>query len=128
MTAKALTLNKTTEIKFRTALALPAELLEPLQIFDLQRDCEFLKEEDSDLYEAKRQKDMWGSWLKRNSGHLDLELYDLRHAWAIRSIRTNVHTGTASKTMGHDIGVHVRAYASALVETDVVAAAKNLSK
>ncbi len=127
-TAKVLTLNKAKAIKFRTALALPAELVEPLGIFDVKREWEFLKTEDYDSYEAKRQTDSWGGWLKRNSGHLDLDLYDLRHAWAIRSIRANLQTGLAAKTMGHNIGLHVKTYASALDEADVVAAAKNLIK
>ena len=124
-TAKVLTLNKKDQIEWRTALALPHELVESLDLYDIQRDWEFTKR-SYDSAEAKRQTDMWGGWLSRNCGHMALQLYDIRHAWCIRSIRANIQTGLAAKCMGHDITTHTRTYASSLDQADVEAVAKTL--
>ena len=126
-TAKVLTLNKKDQIEWRTALALPYELVESLDLYDIQRDWEFTKR-SYDSAEAKRQTDMWGGWLSRNCGHMALQLYDIRHAWCIRSIRANIQTGLAAKCMGHDITTHMRTYASALAQADVAAVAASLRK
>lgn len=69
--------------------------------------------------EAKRLTDHWAKWLKARAP--GLRLYDLRHSWAIRSIRTNVPTGLAARCMGHDIAVHCSTYHHALQQSDVAA-------
>ena len=106
-------------------MALPPYLVEGLDLYDVRRDWEFdLSNYDS--IEAKRQTDMWGGWLSRNCGHLGVQLYDIRHAWCIRSIRANIQTALAAKCMGHDITTHTRTYASSLDQADVEAVAKTL--
>ncbi len=126
-TARVLTLNKTDKIKWRTALALPPYLVEGLDLYDVRRDWEFEFDlSNYDSREAKRQTDMWGGWLSRNCGHLGVQLYDIRHAWCIRSIRANIQTALAAKCMGHDITTHTRTYASSLDQADVEAVAKTL--
>ena len=39
-----------------------------------------------------------------------IQLFDLRHCWAIRSIRRNLNASLAAKTMGHPLDVHHRTY------------------
>ena len=51
-----------------------------------------------DSNEAKRVTGAWGKWLKTKFG--GLQLYNLRHAWAIRSIKEAVPTGLAARCMG----------------------------
>ena len=56
-----------------------------------------------------------------------LQLYALRHAWAVRSIRQGVPTGLAAKCMGHDVAIHCRSYHRWLDAADVAAAAARLA-
>ena len=72
-----------------------------------------------DSLETKRVTQSWGVWLKSNAP--GLHLYDLCHAWAVRSIRQAVPTGLAAKTMVHDIAVHSRTYHRWLDKADVAA-------
>lgn len=72
-----------------------------------------------DSLEAQRLVTQWGKWLRRRAP--GVALYDLRHSWAIRSIRAAVPTGLAARCMGHDIAVHTRTYHHALGEADVAA-------
>ena len=56
----------------------------------------------------------------------DVDLYDFRHAWAIRSIRRNSPT-LAAKTMGHSLDVHHRTYHRWLDQNDIAAVAASLA-
>ena len=72
-----------------------------------------------DSLEAKRITGAWGKWLTNQVP--GLQLYDVRHSWAIRSIRESVPTGLAARCMGHDIAVHTRTYHRWLEQADVAA-------
>ena len=100
---------------WRTAMALPVcDLqLERYVPWDVAAPAQY------DSLEAKRFCDRWQGWLKRrNPGW---QLYDFRHAWAVRSIRESVPTGLVSRSMGHDIAVHTRTYHRWLTEANVAA-------
>ena len=100
---------------WRTAMELPLAA-EPCV---RQVPWEVTKPGDYDSLEAKRQTDHWAKWLKSRAP--GLKLYDLRHSWAIRSIRTNVVTAIAASCMGHSIAVHCKTYHHAMQQADVAA-------
>ena len=52
----------------------------------------------------------------------DMDLYDFRHAWALRSIRKNLKASLAARTMGHSLDVH-HTYHRWLDQADVAAVA-----
>ena len=73
---------------------------------------------------VKLHTDKWASWLRRN--HKTFQLYDFRHAWAIRSIKKNLSASLAAKCMGHDVTTHHRAYHRWLGQSDIAAIARQL--
>ena len=115
-TARVLSVKRKGKLPtWRTAMALPvgSMQMERSVPWDVAAPARY------DSLEAKRHCDRWQGWLKRrNPGW---QLYDLRHAWAVRSIRESVPTGLASRCMGHDIGTHTKTYHRWLTEADVAA-------
>ena len=115
-TARVLSVKRKGKLPtWRTAMALPVGSMQ------LERSVPWHVAAPAkyDSLEAKRFCDRWQGWLKRrNPGW---QLYDFRHAWAVRSIRESVPTGLASRCMGHDIAVHTRTYHRWLTEADVAA-------
>ncbi len=109
----------------RTALAIPKEYVEKLDLYNISHSIEFLDPEDFDTIEAKNYANRWGKWLKRQSS--DLQLYDLRHSWAKRSIRMGVPSGLAAKALGHSISVFEQTYLSTLDEEDIAAFASKMN-
>ena len=69
--------------------------------------------------------DQWGRWLRNQ--HPTLQLYDLRHAWAIRSISKLPSTSLAAKCMGHRLAVHHDTYHRWLDQADIAAVAASLN-
>ncbi len=123
-TAEVLTIKRKGMLpKRRTALALPLDertAPEDNRIWLVKRPEEY------DSLEAKRLTGAWGKWLvARSSG---IQLYDLRHCWAIRSIRRNLNASLAAKTMGHSLDVHHRTYHRWLEQQDVAAVAATLQR
>jgi hypothetical protein len=100
---------------WRTAMALPITSAPSSR----STPWEITSPAQYDSLEAKRITSAWGKWLNRQSP--GLQLYDIRHGWAIRSIRESIPTGLAAKCMGHDIGVHTKTYHRWLERADVVA-------
>jgi integrase len=128
-TAQVLTVKrKGRQPAWRTALCLPAEMFEDFELGNVNRPREFLTPAAYDSAEAKRMTDSWGGWLGRQvRGRLEgLQLYDLRHCWAVRSIRENLNASLAAKCMGHDLAVHSRTYHRWLEQADVEAVAATL--
>ena len=101
----------------RTALALPSEYVEKLDLYNISRELEFKKPEDFDPVEAKRLTEAWGKWLQRQKP--DLKLYDCRHGWATRSIQAGVPSALAAKCLGHSIKVFEETYLQSLNENDI---------
>tara|TARA_B100001029_G_scaffold42717_1_gene33389 strand:+ start:128 stop:1345 length:1218 start_codon:yes stop_codon:yes gene_type:complete len=124
-TASCLTLKIKKDVPDRrTALALPKVYVEKLDLYNISRSLEFLDPEDYDPIEAKNFTNRWGKWLKRQSP--DLQLYDLRHSWAKRSIRMGVTSGLAAKALGHSVSVFEQTYLSTLDEEDIAAFASKM--
>ena len=98
-------------------MALPTALVQGLDLQNVSRELNDDSPSQYDSLEAKRITEHWGKWLGRQQQ--DLQLYDLRHAWAVRSIRESVPMGLAARCMGHDIGVHTRTYHRWLTEAVV---------
>ena len=123
-TAEVLTIKRKGMLpKRRTALALPLdERTEP----EDKRICLIGRPEEYDSLEAKRLTGSWGKWLVARSD--GIQLYDLRHCWAIRSIRRNLNASLAAKTMGHSLDVHHRTYHRWLEQQDVAAVAATLQR
>jgi integrase len=107
----------------RTALALKVgETEEPKD----NRSWRVNSPAEYDSLEAKRLTGAWGKWLVARSN--GIQLYDLRHAWAIRSIHRGINPSLAAKTMGHSLEVHSRTYHRELSKRDVAAVAAALSQ
>lgn len=115
-TARVLTVKRKGKLPiWRTAMALP--LIETWGSRSVPWDVTTPAQYDS--LEAKRRTAAWGKWLSSRAP--GLQLYDIRHSWAIRSIRVAVPTGLAARCMGHDIAVHTRTYHRWLEQADVAA-------
>ena len=123
-TADVLTIKRKGKLPtWRTALALPVgpELeLSRSVVWDIKTPQQY------DSLEAKRLTQSWGCWLKRVAG--GMQLYELRHQWAVRSIRKNLNASLAAKCMGHSLDVHHRTYHRWLEQSDVAAVAAQLAR
>jgi len=54
---------------------------------------------------------MSNSWTKaRKRYEIDIPLYDLRHAYALRCMRKGIQTTVAAKLMGHSEAIHIKTY------------------
>ena len=123
-TAEVLTIKRKGMLpKRRTALALP---LDERTAPEDKRIWLVGRPEEYDSLEAKRVTGAWGKWLVARSG--GIQLYDLRHCWAIRSIRRNLNASLSAKTMGHSLDVHHRTYHRWLEQQDVAAVAATLQR
>ena len=69
--------------------------------------------------------DQWGRWLRGQ--YPTLQLYDFRHAWAIRSISKLPSTSLAAKCMGYRLAVHHDTYHRWLDQADIAAVAARLN-
>ena len=118
-TAQCLTIKRKGKLPtWRTALALPVgDVSEPERSvpWDVTAPAKY------DSKHAKLLCDRWQGWLRRRFP--GMQLYDMRHAWAIRSINAVPSTSIAAKCMGHDIAVHHREYHRWLDQADIAAVA-----
>lgn len=121
-TAQVLTIKIKNQLpEERTALALPVgDVAAPTD----NRSWVVKKPSEYDSATAKRHTGAWGKWLSARAP--GLQLYDLRHAWAIRSILRNVNPSLAAKCMGHSLAVHHSTYHRELSKRDVAAVAAQL--
>jgi integrase len=101
-------------------LALPVAPLEPER--SVPWDAASPSQYDSET--ARRLVQSWGKWFVRQAP--GMQLYDLRHAWAVRSIRVGLNASLAAKCMGHSLAVHHSTYHRWLDESDVAAVAAGL--
>ena len=127
-TAEVLTIKRKGKLPtWRTALALPIAGLPALTgrsvVWDVKTPAEYKS------LEASRLVKNWGKWLNNKWSKQvmpDIDLYDFRHAWTLRSFRKNLNACLAAKTMGHRLDVHHRTYHRWLEAADVVAVAASL--
>ncbi len=119
-TARCLTVKrKGAPPEWRTAMALPIAMVDEFDLLTVDRPLTHESPTQYDSLDVKRINHSWGEWFVRQCP--GWQLYDLRHAWAVRSIRESVPTGLASRCMGHDIGTHTKTYHRWLTEADVAA-------
>ena len=121
-TAQVLTIKRKGKLPtWRTAFALPVA-----PELDIARSvvCDLATLQQYDSLEAKRITQSWGCWLKRIGD--GIQLYELRHQWAVRSIRKNLKASLAAKCMGHSLDVHHPTYHRWLEQSDVAALAAQL--
>ena len=120
-TARVLTIKRKGKLPtWRTALAL--QLAPPSVARSVPLEVSTPAQYDS--LQAKQVCEYWQKWLKRRAE--GLQLYDLRHCWAIRSIRKNLNASLAAKCMGHSLAVHHNTYHRWLDQSDVAAVAAGL--
>ena len=120
-TAQVLSIKRKGKLPtWRTALALPVADAPTTRVvpWDVTAPTQY------DSATAKLQCDRWAGWLRRK--HPTIQLYDLRHAWAIRSISKVPSTSLAAKCMGHDVAVHHRSYHRWIDQADIAAVAASL--
>ena len=141
-TAQVLTIKQKGKTpKWRTALELPVSyprdeddnfsppLISPKydpRFYPRSVPWEVNSPSEYDSATAKLHTDRWAGWLRRR--HRTFQLYDFRHAWAIRSIKKNLNASLAAKCMGHDVTTHHRAYHRWLDQSDIAAVAATLQQ
>ena len=121
-TASVLTLKqKGFDPKPRTAIALPFDLVERLDLLNVQKPFEISAGEDYDSDAAKSQTDMFNKWLqKRWNGSTKLSNKNVRHSWCIRSIfDPKFSDGLAARAAGHALSLHTSTYANAIEKRDM---------
>ena len=121
-TARVLSVKKAGKLpEWRTALALPVSGLtaERSVSWDVSSPAEY------DSLKAKKEAEYWQAWLRNR--HATMTLYDIRHAWAIRSIAKVPSTSLAAKCMGHTVSVHHNTYHRWLDQADIAAVAAALA-
>ena len=126
-TAKVLTIKKKKGLPVRrTAMALPPEYVEKLNMLEITRPLEFINPIDFNPKRSKQITDQWGRWIKKVKPAL--QLYDLRHSWATRSIVEGVPTGLAAKSMGTSIKMFGDTYLETLDDNAISNYLKNRKK
>lgn len=126
-TATCLTVKRKSKLPAtRTAMALPPAWVEELELLEVSRPLNWNRPADYDSAEARRQVLMWGKWMGRKGA--SFALYDMRHAWAVRSIRMGLNASLAARCLGHSLAVHHTTYHRWLSEADVAAVAVKLRK
>ena len=98
-------------------MALPKDFVDKLNLYEISRPIEFKHPKDFDPKVTKYLTDSWGSWL--DNKYPGLNLYDLRHSWAKRSITASVPTGLAARCLGHSVSIFEKTYLSTIDEKDV---------
>ena len=130
-TASVLTLKqKGLDPKPRTAIALPFDLVERLDLLNVQKPFEISDGEDYDSDAAKSQTDMFNKWLQmRWSGSTKLSNKNVRHSCCIRSIfDPKFSDGLAARAAGHSLALHTSTYANAIEKRDMEEQAKLLRR
>ena len=128
-TASVLTLKqKGFDPKPRTAIALPFDLVERLDLLNVEKPFEINAGEDYDSDAAKSQTDMFNKWLqKRWNGGIKLANKNVRHSWCIRSItEPKFSDALAARSAGHALALHTSTYAAAIEERDMKEQAERL--
>ena len=120
-TAEVLTIKRKGKLPtWRTALALPIAGMPALTSRSVVWEMGSPAEHDS--LAASRLVKSWGKWLNNKWSKEvmpDVDLYDLRHAWALRSVRKNLNASLVAKTMSNSLDVHHRTYHRLLEAADV---------
>ena len=125
-TARVLSVKRKGKLpSWRTALALPSEWVRRFDLLEVSTPLAVRAPSEYDSLEAKRLSQPWGAWLKRQGG--GIQLYSVRHAWAVRSIRAGLNASLAAKCMGHALAVHHGTYHRWLEQADVAAVAAALA-
>jgi integrase len=121
-TARVLTVKRKGKLPaWRTALALPVSWPLELCLHHAQRPWDCTGPEMYDSAIAKRLVEQWGRWLKSRAP--GWHLYDLRHAWAVRTVRLGANASLAAKCMGHSLAVHHDTYHRWIDQCDIAVAA-----
>jgi hypothetical protein len=124
-TARVLSVKRKAKLpSWRTALALPKVQVEAWQLLEVDRLWTVPTPSDYDSDQARRLVQQWGKWLSHRSP--GLQLYAIRHAWAVRTIRVGLNASLAAKCMGHSLAVHHSTYHRWLDESDIAAVAAGL--
>ena len=139
-TARVLSVKRKTKLpEWRTALALPVSITKEELVDDMRGESsipydmpgertvpwDVTSPAEYDSIRAKQHCDAWQKWLRRQ--HPTLSLYDIRHAWAVRSITKVPSTSLAAKCMGHTVSVHHNTYHRWLDQADIAAVAAALA-
>ena len=124
-TARVLSVKRKGRLpEWRTALALPIPTYKETPERSVPWDVASPAAYDS--IKAKQQCDYWQRWIRAQ--HPSLYLYDIRHAWAVRSIAKVPSTSLAAKCMGHTVMVHHSTYHRWLDQADIAAVAAALGQ
>jgi len=125
-TARVLSVKRKGKLPtWRTALALPPQWVEDFDVMSVSKPWDITAPAQYDSAEARRITQTWGCWLKTKVN--GQQLYNCRHAWAVRSIRSSINASLAAKTMGHSLHVHHTTYHRWLEQSDVAAVAAGLA-
>ena len=111
---------------WRTTMALMPKWAERFELATVARPWDCPSPAAYDSVVAKELTQKWGKWLGRQL--IGLQLYDVRHAWAVRSVRAGINASLVAKCLGHSLAVHHSSYHRWLDQADVAAVAAALQK
>ena len=123
LTATVLGLKGDNGLEERTAFTLTKSMIEVWNLWEIDRPYEYnLTDKKYDPIKAKQWTDSWGKKLRRvlkEEGMDTFTLYMIRHAWAIRSIKSKVNSAACAISMGHSLDVFESTYLSSIREQDI---------
>ena len=130
LTASVLGLKGENGLEERTAFTLTKSMIEVWNLWEIDRPYEYnMTDKKYDPIKAKQWTDSWGKKLRRvlkEEGMDTFTLYMIRHAWAIRSIKSKVNSAACSISMGHSLDVFESTYLSSIRSQDISEIQENL--
>ena len=130
LTATVLGLKGDNGLEERTSFTLTKSMIEVWNLWEIDRPYEYnMTDKKYDPIKAKQWTDSWGKKLRRvlkEEGMDTFTLYMIRHAWAIRSIKSKVNSAACSISMGHSLDVFESTYLSSIRSQDISEIQENL--
>jgi len=131
LTANVLGLKGETGIEERTSFTLTKSMIEVFNLYEIKRPYSFSNADNYDAIKCKQWTDSWGKKLRRVLKEIEVEkftLYEIRHSWARRAIKSKVPSAACCVSMGHDINVFTNTYLSSIKARDIADIQENIEK
>ena len=84
--------------------------IDTFKLYNLSNNCELLPRINTDLNKTTLQNVGRRVSEQFRRYNLPLTPYDLRHAWAIRTIHIGLPDTVSARMMGHSVSIHTRTY------------------
>ena len=123
LTCSVLGLKGENGLEERTAFTLTKSMIEVFDLYTIDRPWSYnMSDQKYDPIKAKQWTDSWGKQLRRVLKKEEMDkftLYEIRHAWAKRSIKSKIPSAAAALSMGHSLDVFSNTYLSSIKDRDI---------